>query len=179
MMFVTVCVIMCVQTWEWERGRKSLYMPYSHTDIFTNSDLADTEAVFIIFPSQKHVSIPTIKTRMQMPSETPFSSCCIYHRTLSRVRVERKALSLRSCIAQFYPWSRGRVRTFTQVGWRYKRLSKRLCVYRLYGNVFLAQSRLIQITLFSAFQKGFSNPLIKTALRLSSAKITMKVVWNP
>ena len=32
---------------------------------------------------------------------------------------------------------------------------------------------------FSAFQKGFSNPLIKTALRLSSPKITLKVVWKP
>ena len=43
---------------------------------------------------------------MQTPSETPFSSCCVYHLTLLQVRVERKALSLRSCIAQFYPWSR-------------------------------------------------------------------------
>ena len=34
-------------------------------------------------------------------------------------------------------------------------------------------------TFFSAFQKGVSNPLIKTALRLSSAKITLKVVWKP
>ena len=42
---------------------------------------------------------------MQTPSKTSFSSCCVYHRTLSRVRVERKALSLRSCIAQFDPWS--------------------------------------------------------------------------
>ena len=32
---------------------------------------------------------------------------------------------------------------------------------------------------FSAFQKGVSNPIIKTALRLSSAKITLKVVWKP
>ena len=27
-------------------------------------------------------------------------------------------------------------------------------------------------------KKGISNPLIKTALRLSSAKITLKVVWK-
>ena len=27
-------------------------------------------------------------------------------------------------------------------------------------------------------KKGVSNPLIKTALRLSSAKITLKVVWK-
>ena len=46
---------------------------------------------------------------MQTPFETPFSSCCIYHQTLSRVRVERKALSLCSCIAQFDPQSRDHV----------------------------------------------------------------------
>ena len=40
-------------------------------------------------------------------------------------------------------------------------------------------SNAYQIALFSAFQKGVSNPLIKTALRLSSAKITLKVVWKP
>ena len=34
----------------------------------------------------------------------------------------------------------------------------------------------VQIALFSAFEKQVSNPLIKTALRLSSAKITLKVV---
>ena len=28
-------------------------------------------------------------------------------------------------------------------------------------------------------KKGLSNPLIKTALRLSSAKIILKVVWKP
>ena len=42
-------------------------------------------------------SFPRVETRfnthcqnaynMQMPSETPFSNCCVYHRTLSRVRV--------------------------------------------------------------------------------------------
>ena len=36
-----------------------------------------------------------------------FRCCCVYHRTLSRVRVERKALSLRSCIAQFDPCRAG------------------------------------------------------------------------
>ena len=41
-------------------------------------------------------------------------------------------------------------------------------------------SNAYQIALFSAFQKGVSNPLIKTALRfISSAKITLKVVWKP
>ena len=37
-------------------------------------------------------------------------------------------------------------------------------------------SNAYQIALFSAFEKGISNPLIKTALRLSSAKNTLKVV---
>ena len=40
-------------------------------------------------------------------------------------------------------------------------------------------SNAFQIALFSAFEKGVSNPIIKTALRLSSAKITLKVVWKP
>ena len=34
-------------------------------------------------------------------------------------------------------------------------------------------SNAYQIALFSAFQKGVSNPIIKTALRLLSAKITL------
>ena len=40
-------------------------------------------------------------------------------------------------------------------------------------------SNAFQIAFFSAFEKGVSNPIIKTALRLSSAKITLKVVWKP
>ena len=67
-----------------------------------------TEAAFIIFPKLETRFNTPIKTCMQTPSVTSFSSC-VYHRTLSWVRVERKALSLRSCIAQFYPWSRGHV----------------------------------------------------------------------
>ena len=39
-------------------------------------------------------------------------------------------------------------------------------------------SNAFQIAVFSAFQKGVSNPINKTALRLSSAKITLKVVWK-
>ena len=117
---------------------------------------------------------------MQTPSETSFSSCCVYHRTLSRVRVERKALSLRSCIAQFYSWIRDHVeRVPLRRSVRYKRLSKRLCIYHLYRNVFLAQTCYRSPFSPPVFQKGFSNPLIKTALRLSSAKITLKVVWKP
>ena len=47
---------------------------------------------------------------MQTLSEMSFLSCCVYHRTLMRVRVESwKALSLRSCFAQFDPWSRDHV----------------------------------------------------------------------
>ena len=88
---------------------------------------------------------------MQTPFETPFSSCCVYHRTLSRVRVERKALSLRSCIAQFDPWSRelGRAPLHTL---RLSSLQKRV-----------SGSNAYQIALFSAFQKGVSNPLIKNS----------------
>ena len=40
-------------------------------------------------------------------------------------------------------------------------------------------SNAFQIALFLAFHKGVSHPLNKTALRLSSAKITLKVVWKP
>ena len=87
--------------------------------------------------------------------------------SVSRVRVARNALSLRSCIAQFHPKHNA-----------FKGVSKQLCVYHLYRTVFLAQSR-IRSPFFSAFQKGVSNPIIKTALRLSSAKITLKVVWKP
>ena len=108
---------------------------------------------------------------MQMPSEKRFLSCCDYHRTLSRVRVERKALPLRSCIAQFDPWSRGnvgRIYNAFQMTWRLSSLQKRV-----------SGSNAFQIALFSAFQKGVSNPLIKTALRLSSTKITLKVIWKP
>ena len=83
--------------------------------------------------------------------------------SVSRVRITRKALSLRSCIAQFHPKHNA-----------FKGVSKQLCVYHLYRSVFLAQTR-NQIALFSAFL----NPIIKTALRLSSAKITLKVVWKP
>ena len=58
-------------------------------------------------------------------------------------------------------------------------VSKQLCVYHLYLQKHVSVSNAYQIVLFSAFQTGISNPLIKTALRLSSAKITLKVVWKP
>ena len=95
---------------------------------------------------------------MQTPSEMRFSSCCVYHWTLSRVRVERKALSLRSCIAQFYPWSRdhvGRAPLRRSVG-DINTFQNESCV-----------SKAFQITLFLVFQRGISNPLIKTALRFN------------
>ena len=51
--------------------------------------------------------------RAELPEDSQvdlsFYKGCIYHQTLSRVRVKRKALSLRSCIAQFDPWSRDHV----------------------------------------------------------------------
>ena len=96
----------------------------------------------------------------------------------------QECFSLRSCIAQFHPKHNA-----------FKRVSKQLRVYLLYRSVFLAQTR-FRSPFFSAFEKGvsnpiikqlcvyhlqkvFSNPIIKTALRLSSAKITLKVVWKP
>ena len=56
-----------------------------------------------------------------------------------RVRGMPGMLSLRSCIAQFHPKHNA-----------FKGVSKQLCVYLLYRNVFLAQSRIR----FSAFQKA-------------------------
>ena len=59
-----------------------------------------------------------------------------------------------------------------------RRMSRDAFIISIYRNVFLAQTR-IRSHFFPAFQKGVSNPLIKTALRLSSEKITLKVVWKP
>ena len=87
--------------------------------------------------------------------------------SVSRVWLARNVLSLRICIAQFHPKHNA-----------FKGVSKQLCVYHLFRSVFLSQTR-IRSPFFSAFQKGVSNPIIKTALRLSSAKITLKVVWKP
>ena len=126
-------------------------------------------------------SFPNAQTRFQ----TPFSSCRVYHRFLiSRVRGMPGMLSLRSCIAQFHPKHNA-----------FKRVSKQLRVYLLYRSVFLAQTRfrspffprlrkvflypIIKTALRLSSAKGVSNPIIKTALRLSSAKITLKVVWKP
>ena len=101
---------------------------------------------------------------MQMPSEKRFSSCCVYHRTLSRIRVERKTLSLRSCFAQFDPWSNCR----DHVG----RWPLRTCTCRSVGDIKAFQNnfafiisketcfwlkRVTDRTFFSAFQKGVSN----------------------
>ena len=116
------------------------------------------------YPLSKRIKTTTCKT----PSETLFSSCnCVYHQTLSWVQVERKALSLRRlhCTVWLMEQRSCRARLLRRSVGDIKRVSKRLCVYHLYRNVF-------QIALFLAFQKGVSNPLIKTALRLSSAKIT-------
>ena len=66
--------------------------------------------------------------------------------SVSRVRVARKALSLRSCIAQFHPKHNA-----------FKGVSKQLCVYHLYRNVFLAQTR-IRSPFFPRFRKAFLTP---------------------
>ena len=89
--------------------------------------------------------------------------------SVSRVRVTRKALSLQSsCIAQFHPKHNAFKGVSKLTALRLSPLQKRV-----------SGSNAYQIALFSAFQKGVSNPIIKTALRLSSAKITLKVVWKP
>ena len=108
---------------------------------------------------------------MQTPSETRFLSCCVYHRTLSRVRVERKALSLRSCIAQFDPWSRdhvGRAPLRRSVGDINAFQNDFVFIISLQKHV--SGSNVFQIALFLAFRKGVSNPLIKTALRFIIGK---------
>ena len=66
--------------------------------------------------------------------------------SVSRVRVARNALSLRSCIAQFHPKHNA-----------FKGVSKQLCVYHLYRNMFLAQSR-IRSPFFPRFRKAFLTP---------------------
>ena len=72
-----------------------------------------------------------------------------------------------------------RAHAFAKVGRRYKRASKQLCVYHLYRNVLLAQTRFRSHFFLHFRTLGVSNLLIKIALCLSSAKITLKVVWTP
>ena len=67
--------------------------------------------------------------------------------SVSRVRVARKALSLRSCIAQFHPKHNA-----------FKGVSKQLCVYHLYRNVFLAQTRISDRPFSPRFRKAFLTP---------------------
>ena len=50
-----------------------------------------------------------------------------------------------------------RAHAFTLVGRRYKGVSKQLCVYQLYRNVFLAQTR-IRSHFFRRFRKAFLTP---------------------
>ena len=107
----------------------------------------------------KRVSETRFQTRFETRFETPFSSCRVYHRFLiSRVRGMPGMLSLRSCIAQFHPKHNA-----------FKRVSKQLRVYLLYRSVFLAQTR-FRSPFFPRLRKVFLYPIIKTALRLSSAK---------
>ena len=130
--------------------------------------------MFIIFPKSRN-------TFRLWPYQNAYENVFrnVYHRTLCRVEVERKALSRRSCcIAQLDPWSRyheGRAPLRRSVG-DVHAFQKRV-YYSLQKRV--SGSNALQIALFSAFQKGVSNPVIKTALRLSSAEITLKVVWKP
>ena len=63
--------------------------------------------------------------------------------SVSRVRFARKALSMRSCFAQFHPKYNA-----------FKGVSKQLCVYHLYRNVFLAQTR-IRSPFFPRLRKAF------------------------
>ena len=113
------------------------------------------------YPQSKHYS--------KRVSKRPFSSCCVYHRSLS---IASTSLYGRLCHCG------AALRNFIRNTMHFKAFQNRLCVYHLYRNVFLAQTR-IRSPFFPAFQKGVSNPLIKIALRLSSAKITLKVVWKP
>ena len=124
------------------------------------SQCYENMAVFIIFPKlETRFNTHYQNAYANTPSETRFSSCCVYHWTLSRVRVARKALSLRSCIAQFDPWSRdhvGRVPSRRSIG-DINVFQKWLCVYHLYRNVFLAQRR-FRSHFFRRFRKAFLTP---------------------
>ena len=66
--------------------------------------------------------------------------------SVSRVRFARKALAMRSCFAQFHPKYNA-----------FKGVSKQLCVYHLYRNVFLAQTR-IRSPFFPRLRKAFLTP---------------------
>ena len=74
------------------------------TKVVNDSSVRVSKAVFIIFPK--------LETRFNTHYQNVYTNAFrnvflellrLYHRTLSRVRVEREALSLRSCIAQFDP----------------------------------------------------------------------------
>ena len=66
--------------------------------------------------------------------------------SVSRVRVARNALSLRSCIAQLHPKHNA-----------FKGVSKQLCVDHLYRNVFLAQTRIrSHLAVFSSLETRFN-----------------------
>ena len=75
-------------------------------------------------------------------------------------------LSLRSCIAQFHP----KHNAFKRVSNSFAFISSTEACFWL---------KRVSDRPFFAFEKRVSNPIIKTALRLSSAKITLKVVWKP
>ena len=82
----------------------------------------DVSCVHIFFcapsiknPGSAPVPIPTIKTRMQTPFETPFSSC-VYHRTIaSTSREEGLVTAQLHCAVDPYTslrWSVGNINAF-------------------------------------------------------------------
>ena len=129
-------------------------------------------------------SFPRVETRFNTHYQNAYANAFLellhLSSTLWRVRVERKALSLRSCIAQFDPWSRyhvGHTPLHRSVG-DIKAFQNNFTFIIPTETCFWLK-RVSDCTFLTAFQKGVSNPLIKTALRLSSAKITLKVVGKP
>ena len=129
-------------------------------------------AVFIIFPKSRNTFQYPLSKRVckRLPKRLSRVVAFIielYREYESRGRPCHCAAALR----MFYPWSRdhvGHPHLRRSVG-DIKGVSKQLCVYHLYRNVFLAQTR-IRSHFFRRFIKGVSNPLIKTALRLSFVK---------
>ena len=128
-----------------------------------------SKAVFIIFPKLE----TCYNTHHQNAYTNAFRNELI---ELLRLSLNSIASTSRNCIAQFHPWSRDRVGR--------RPLRRPVGDIKAFQNdfAFIISTetgfwlKRVQITLFWAFQKGVSNHLIKTALRLS-AKITLKV-WK-
>ena len=134
-------------------------------------------AVFIIFPKSRNTFQYPLSKRvckrlsrvvafiieLYREYESRGSHCAAALRSFTRgaeLQRSRRAHALRRSV--------GDIKAFPKTTLRLSSLQKHV-----------SGSNAYQIALFLAFQKGVSNPLIKTALRLSSAKITLKVVWKP